>query len=300
MPADAEYPEYGSNPLVQAWSSLSDEEKRRQARMMATYSAMMESQDYHIGILLNYLHETGELDDTLIVYMSDNGPEGLDTEGELSDPSFAQWIRTTFSQEFSDIGRGNAFAFIGTEWANASTGGLQWWKWFIGEGGIRVPLLVVPPKNMEFARANQMTDEFASVKDIPLTILDYAGVEHPRTQFGDRKLAPPSGVSMREFLEGQSDRPRTAEQWVAFELFGNSYVIAGDFKAIRVRTGMYGDGAWHLYNIKKDPGEMRPLETKNEEKLKELITIYEQYAEEKGIVPVAENWNPWHGSVDEQ
>ena len=109
-----------------------------------------------------------------------------------------------------------------------------------------------------------------------------------------------SGVSMREFLEGQSDRPRSAEQWVALELFGNSYVIAGDFKAIRVRTGMYGDGAWHLYNIKKDPGETPPLETNNEEKLKELITIYEQYAEEKGIVPVAENWNPWHGSVDEQ
>lgn len=295
LPADAVYPDYGNNPLVQAWSSLSVDEKQREARMMATYSAMMESQDYHIGMLLNYLRETGQLDDTLIVYMSDNGPEGQGTDGELSSPSFARWIRTTFSQDPSDIGRGNAFGFIGTNWANASTGGLQWWKWFIGEGGIRAPLLVVPPANTDFARANQVSDEFASVKDIPMTILDYAGVEHPQTQFGDRKLIPPSGVSMREFLEGRSDRPRTDEQWVAFELFGNSYVISGDYKAIRVRTGMYGDGQWHLYNIKQDPGETQPLEAQHPERLENLVAIYERYAEEKGILPVAEDWSPWHG-----
>ena len=59
---------------------------------------------------------------------------------------------------------------------------------------------------------------------------------------------------MRPFIEGRAERPRTDDQWVAFELFGNSFVVAGDYKAIRVRTGMYGDGKWHLYDIKHDPG----------------------------------------------
>ena len=299
LPQEAQYPTHESNPLVRAWAALSKEDKQREARSMATYSAMMESQDYHIGKLLNYLQETGELDNTLIIYMSDNGPEGMDIQGELSNPSFADWVRSSFSQEISHIGRGDAFAFIGTSWANASTGGLQWWKWFIGEGGIRVPMVIIPPKAKSLARAGQQSNDFASVKDVPMTILDYAGVQHPMRRFKGRKLAPPSGVSMRAFVEGRSERPRTEDQWVAFELFGNSYVIAGDYKAIRVRTGMYGDGKWHLYDIKRDPGETQTLEQAMPERLQQLVTIYEQYAEDKGIVPVANNWNPWHGFVDE-
>ena len=157
IPQDAVFPERRKNRLLRAWSSLSDEEKRRQARSMATYSAMMESQDYHIGLVLNYLRETGQLDNTLIVYLADNGPEGLDERGELSNPMSTNWIRSNFSQEFDHIGRGDAFAFIGTDWADASTGGLQWWKWFIGEGGIRVPMVVVPPKTIS-TRASRRDD----------------------------------------------------------------------------------------------------------------------------------------------
>ncbi len=295
IPKDAAFPDRSKNRLLRSWLSLSDEEQRRQARSLATYSAMMESQDYHIGMLLNYLRETGQLDSTLIVYMSDNGPEGLDQRGELSNPMATKWMRSNFSQEIEHIGRGDAFAFIGTDWADAVTGGLQWWKWFIGEGGVRVPLLVVPPQDWNGERDAVHANDFVCVKDIPMTILDYAGVTHPLTQFRDRSITTPSGVSIRPFLEGNSERPRTEDQWFAFELFGNSYVVAGDYKAIRVRTGMYGDGKWHLYDIKHDPGETTRLDADKPETLKRLIQIYTQYAHDKGIVPVAENWNPWHG-----
>jgi arylsulfatase len=293
VPQDAPYPERISNPLLRAWSELSDKEKRHEARLMAAYSAMMESQDYHIGLLLNYLKETGELNNTLIIYTTDNGPEGTGPRGELSSPAFFAWVRTAYSQEFDDIGQGNTFDFIGTDWAGAANGSLKWWKWFIGEGGIRVPLLVVPPKNQAFIRSGEMTDEYAYVKELPMTILDYAGVDHPQTEFKGRKLTPPSGVSLRPFLAGDESRPRTEDEWVVFELFGNAYVVAGDHKAIRMRTGMYGDGEWHLYDIKKDPGETRPLEAEQPERLQKMIDIYEGYAKEKGIVPVADDWSPW-------
>lgn len=111
----------------------------------------------------------------------------------------------------------------------------------------------------------------------------------------DREAVPPSGVSMRGFLEGRAPQPRTEEQWFAFELFGNSYIVAGDYKAIRVRTGMYGDGKWHLYDIKKDPGETRALDSHQRRRLKRMIRTYGKYAKDKGIVPVADAWNPWHG-----
>ncbi|MAI80240.1 MAG: arylsulfatase [Deltaproteobacteria bacterium] len=294
IPPDAAYPERASNPLLRAWSEMDDQEKRLQARTMATYSAMMESQDYHIGMLLNYLKETGQLDNTLIIYAPDNGPEGTDFRGELSNAAFTKWARATFSQKFDDIGRGNSMVFLGTDWAGAANGSLQWWKWFIGEGGIRVPLIVVPPKNTEFHRSGEGTDAYAYVKELPMTILDYAGVDHPQTEFKGRTITPPSGVSLRPFLAGEEPSPRTEEEWVAFELFGNAYVVAGDYKAMRVRPGMYGDGKWHLYDIKKDPGETRPLEADQPERLKKMIATYERYAKEKGIVPVADDWNPWH------
>ena len=106
---DAVFPERSSNRLLRAWLSLSDDNKRRQARCLATYSAMMESQDYHIGQMLNYLRETGQLDNTLIVYMSDNGPEGLDDRGELSDPMATEWIRSNFSQDIRPYWKGRRF-----------------------------------------------------------------------------------------------------------------------------------------------------------------------------------------------
>jgi arylsulfatase len=182
---------------------------------------------------------------------------------------------------------------LGTNWAGAANGSLQWWKWFIGEGGIRVPLIVVPPKNQAFTRSGEMTNEYAYAKELPMTMLDYAGVDHKLTEFKGRKLTPPSGVSLRPFLAGKESRPRTEDEWVVFELFGNVYVVAGDYKAIRVRPGMYGDGKWHLYDIKKDPGETRPLEADQPQRLQKMIDIYEGYAKEKGIVPVADDWNPW-------
>ena len=300
IPKDARFPEKTKNHLLRTWSQLSDSEKRKQARMMAAYSAMMESQDTQIGLLLNYLEETGRRQNTLIIYLSDNGPEGLDDQGELSNPMMTDWIRTNFSQKFDDIGRGNSYGFIGTDFAYAATGGLQWWKWFIGEGGVRVPLIIVPPTESTFAHAGQKTSEFASVKDIPMTILDYAGVKHPQSEYKDRKIVAPSGVSMRGFLKGSVPRPRTEEQPLVFELFGNSYVVAGDFKAIRVRPGMYGDGKWHLYDIRRDPGETQPLEEAQPQRLKALVAIYEKFAKDKGLVPVADNWSPWHGFVEKK
>jgi arylsulfatase A-like enzyme len=300
IPEDAIYPSWDDNPLVRSWSKLGDEERRRAARMMATYSAMMESQDYHIGALLNYLRETGQLDNTLIVYLSDNGPEGMDVQGQLSNPAATRWVEQNFSHRLEDIGNGNAFGFIGTDWANAVNGSLSWWKWFIAEGGVRVPLIVVPPRTGGFARAGQKTNDFANVKDLPMTILDYAGVEPPVSEYEGRPYARRSGVSMRAYLEGEADRPRTDEEWVVFELFGNSYVVAGDYKAMRVRPAMWGDGRWHLYDIRRDPGETTPLEDQQPERLQDMIAIYERFAEEKGLVPVAENWSPWHGFLEDQ
>ena len=161
--------------------------------------------------------------------------------------------------------------------------------------------VLVPPEDSTLTKRGGISNEFISVMDLPMTILEYAGVEYPAKTYKDRTLTAPAGISVKPYLEGKRKVTRSEEEWVAFELFGNVYVIAGDYKAIKVRTGMYGDGKWHLYNIKNDPAESTPLESEMPKRLENMIAIYDSYAKEKGVIEVEESWNPWYGSyVPEQ
>jgi arylsulfatase len=287
------------NNLTVKWESLSQENKEKQAKIMATYAAMIEDQDNRIGQILAYLKESGQLDNTLVVYMTDNGPEGFEpTNPKTGNPEMAKWVETQFDSSFEAIGTANSENVIGTSWANAATGGLQWWKWFIGEGGTRVPLMIVPPGGFssDYARAGQKSNAVVYVKDVPMTILEYANVKHPKTQYKNKKVIPPSGISIKPFLDGQSDVVRTEKDWWAFELFGNGYVMQGEFKAMKVRTGMFGDGQWHLYNVVSDPSESKPLDFKHPEKLAAMITLYEGYTAKNNIIAVDANWSPFQGA----
>jgi arylsulfatase A-like enzyme len=289
------------NSLTRKWEDLPQKEKEKQAKIMATYAAMIEDQDNRIGQILDYLKESGQLDNTLIVYVTDNGPEGFEpTNPKTGNPAMAQWVEKNFDSSFEAIGTANSENVIGTSWANAATGGLQWWKWFIGEGGIRVPMMVVPAGafSEKYARAGEKSNAVASVKDIPMTILDYANIKHPMTKYKGRTIVPPSGVSMKPFLDGKSDVVRTEKDWWAFELFGNGYVMQGDLKAMKVRTGMFGDGKWHLYNVVSDPSETHPLEAKNPEKLKEMIALYDSYTAKNNIIAVDSAWSPFAGASE--
>lgn len=298
IPNDAPLSPWENNPLSSSWDDLDEDAKQRKAREMATYAAMMESQDTNIGRILDYLREIGELDNTLIIYMSDNGPEGQGKVGPLSRDVVTDWVNSVSDPALEAIGRGDVWAFTGTDWTIAQLGVMNWFKWFIGEGGVRVPAIVVPPNGTEFARAGERTATFATVKDLPATILDYAGVDYPGESYKGRDITPASGSTLRSFLKGEADQPHDDTYRHVFELFGNGYVVQGNYKAMMIREGMWGDGEWHLYDIRNDPGETIPLDDEMPELLAELKAHFESYRDEKGLVPVAANWSPWFGFVD--
>ena len=129
-----------------------------------------------------------------------------------------QWVEENYNDSFEAIGQGDSNWQLGTSWANTATGALRWFKWFVNDGGIRVPMIMVTPKNMPLANQGDMTNELASVKDVLMTILDYAGVKHSINTYKGRKIVPPSGVTMKPFLEGQTTQVRNEDQYVAFEL----------------------------------------------------------------------------------
>lgn len=290
-----------TNDLVKEWAELSEEEKKYQAKVFATYAAEIEDQDIRIGQILDYLKESGQLDNTMIVYLSDNGPEGMESENpKTGNKVFGEWIEKNYDTSFEGIGTANSSNYIGTSWANAATGGLSWWKWFIGEGGIRVPMIILPPGAMtqNYSRAGEMSNVVMSVKDIPMTILDYAGLEHPGNQYKGKTVAKPSGVSARAFLDGISNEVRSDEDWYAFELFGNGYLMKGNYKLMKVRKGMFGDGEWHLFNVVNDPSESDTLEDEMPERFEEMLTLYKQYEKDHNLVQVDEAWNAFEAASE--
>lgn len=299
IPADAPFPDQSANWLLQRWASLSEAQKQSEARAMATYTAMLEQQDHTIGRVLSYLRETSQLDNTLVIYLSDNGPEGMDDEGPAVNPALVQWVKANFSQNPADLGKGNTFIEMGVNWANASNGVLQWWKWYLAEGGVRTPLVIRPPLRATLAGRGGIRQAYANAKDVPLTILDYAGVLAPTNRYRDRPIVEPTGLSMRPYLEGRAQEVRSEQQWVVSDIFGNSSIVAGRYKAARQSRAMFGDGQWRLFDIQADPGETRPLNAAQPERLQQLIQLYASYAKAKGIVPVSDDWSPWQGFLKE-
>jgi arylsulfatase A-like enzyme len=168
-------------PNIPAWDDLPEEQRQESARRMELYAAMVEHMDANIGDLLGYLKTTGLHDDTLIFFMSDNGPEG----------NLMQMGPPWDNSRIEDWGKQGTFIQYGPAWAQVSAGPLRFFKGFVTEGGIRVPLIVAG-KGVEGSA--RVEDGFAHVMDIPATILDVAGVAHPGAE-GTEDRAPAGQVA---------------------------------------------------------------------------------------------------------
>ena len=166
-------------PTVPAWNDLPAEEKRKSARRMELFAAMVENMDANIGKLIGYLKTEGLYDNTLIIFLSDNGPEG--NIMEMGPP----WNNSNFE----DWGKKGTFIQYGPAWAQVGAGPFRMFKGFVSEGGIRTPLII---SGRNVTGSGRISDAVVHVKDIPATILDAAGVSHPDT-FEGKKVAPLQG-----------------------------------------------------------------------------------------------------------
>lgn len=254
-------------PTVPAWEALSDEEKRQSARKMELYAAMVEHMDDNIGALLGYLKAEGLYENTLIFFMSDNGPEGNML------PIGAPWDNS----RFEDWGKAGTFIQYGPAWAQVGAGPLRMFKGFPTEGGIRVPMIVAGTGVEGSAR---ISDAVAHVTDIPATILEAAGVAYPdRTD-----IAPLQGRSLAPILTGAEAAVRGPEDAIGFELFGNRALRMGDWKAVWL-CAPFGPDAWQLFDLKADPGETMDLAASRPEVLERLTARWDDYAAANNVIP---------------
>lgn len=270
------------------WDDLTQEERAESARKMEVFAAMVDLIDSNIGRVISHLEETGELDNTFILFMSDNGAEGAMLEaipimGGAS--SVSKIIGKYYNNSMDNIGAADSYVWYGPEWASASMAPSRGFKTWITEGGIRCPCVVrYPPLAGAGGLAGgSVTNSFATVMDILPTVLDLAGVQHPGKAFRGREVVPVRGSSWVPHLTSKKAGFHDEEQEITgWELFGLRAIRKGPWKALYM-TAPRGKDAWELYNLATDPGEVHDLAEKEPAKLEELVKHWETYYAETGM-----------------
>jgi arylsulfatase len=271
-------------PMVPAWDELGPEEKKREARRMELYAAMVENVDFHVGRLVSYLKKAGRYDDTLIIFFSDNGANGA--EMHMYPETDEAWIENNSDNRFQNWGRRGSRIAQGAGWAQASSTPFRLFKAFIAEGGIRSPLIIRGPGVL---RSGQKVGAVMHVMDITPTLLEMAGASYPESYEG-REIVHMRGTSMARFLAGEQDFVRAEDESISWELFGWRAIRMGNWKATWI-AAPFGVSDWELFDLAKDPGESHDLADLHPEKLQQLVALWEAYARDVGVVlPEKADW----------
>lgn len=256
------------------WDSLSDDEKAYWAKVMQVNAGMLEAADYHFGRLLNHLEATGQLDNTIIIVTSDNGPE-YNTIGITSDPALLAvekaWMAVEgWDVDYDNLGQQGSLAAIGHEWASVSAAPFHLFKFNASEGGTRVPLVISGPG----VKKRGFIDSLSQVADITPTLLELAGATYQPDEFYGRSLVPILNSEAQE-VYGENDA-------FVIEVSGSAALYRANWKLTKTPEP-FGDGKWHLYDLSNDPGETRDLAEQHSELFNEMLAEYQAYAEQEGV-----------------
>lgn len=254
-------------------------------KKMELYAGMVENMDYHIGRLIDYLKEIGEYENTIFIVFGDNGAEGTDlfkmiagTPGTLNFLfAAANWSETD-PNAWGDPG---TYVAYGPMWAQVSMTPFSQYKGWLGEGGVRNALIVSGP--IVKRPAGSINHGQMHVADIMPTLLEVANTQYPKTLENGSELPPLIGKSWMPMLSGKSESPRTDQDYMAWEIFGNRALVQGGWK-IRWQYKSLGTEDWELFNLAEDPGERKDLAKEQPEKLNALLKLWDKYVKENNVI----------------
>lgn len=262
-------------PGHRPWATLSEKEQSAAARKMEVYAAMVDSIDQNVQRLVAYLKESGELDNTVILFLSDNGAEGTPLENS---PMLDGWIER-FDNSVENMGRHDSYIFYGPSWAHAATAPGKHYKSHVSEGGIHAPAFIWR-KGM--AHGGSIARAPVTVMDVAPTLLEMAQVPYPKTYRG-KPLSELRGLSLQRLIEEPSARIHDKDAVFGMELFGRKALRQGNWKLYQTPPP-FGTGEWELYNLENDPGEARDVATDHPDVVARLAEAWRQYAQEVGVV----------------
>ena len=286
-------PENVANPLdaVRPWNTLNDDEKKLFARMAEVYAGMSEYADAQVGRVVEFLEQTGQLDNTLIFYCSDNGTSGEGSPNRsVNENKYFNGYPDSLEENLKyleTLGGPDTYNHFPTGWATAFSTPFQMFKRYSEyAGGTCCPLVIHWPKGIK--AKGEVRHQYHHSTDIVATILDCAGLEMPKVYQGVEQY-PLNGVSMRYTFHDANAKTRKQVQYYA--MLGTRGIWKDGWKASALHAPLSGLGRfdvdeWQPYHVDADRSESRDLSKEQPEKLKELIAAWFEEAEKNFVLPL--------------
>ncbi|MGD9885792.1 MAG: arylsulfatase [Reyranella sp.] len=281
------------NDMVRAWSEIPDGEKRLFTRLQAAYAAMLDHADQHIARLLGFLESAGQLDDTLVIIMSDNGASQEGGPFGFINAMGPYNLRREPMEEkiarIDDIGGPDTHSNFPLGWAMAANTPLRRYKQNTHGGGIRDPLVMAWSKGI--TARGELRGQFCHACDLVPTLLDVVGVKPPRTISGVRQM-PIEGTSFAGTLANPRARAKSKPQY--FEMFGHRGLVQGGWKAVSFHPpgAPFDSDKWELYRLDRDFNEVEDLAEREPERLKAMIDEWWRQAERCQVLPLDDRFAP--------
>ncbi len=255
------------------WADRTDEERQDTIRRMEIYAAMVELLDQQIGRVISHLDATNQLENTYVLFFSDNG-------ASVGTPfvyrgSTREWVHEQFDFSFAKMGKKGSYTTMGREWAHVSNTPFRLFKGTVGDGGVRSPLIIA---GGDLARGSLITTP-AHVMDIAPTLFDLAGVETQTSPLYEGKLQPVGDSLVPLWQGGDFDR----ERMLITTQFGQRMVRWGQWKATFIHPPL-GNATWELFDIVRDPGATQDLADDHPDVIAEIKDAYDAFAESNGVI----------------
>ena len=270
IPKDAVLPP--NHKRVKPWNSLSIDEKKKESRKMELYAGMVDNLDYNIGRIIQHLKDIGQYENTLIVFMSDNGAAAEDF---YYDPNLGPFIRENFNDDYENMGQTNSFISYGPQWAEAGSSPFQYFKELTTEGGVMAAMIIAGP-NIE--RKNEIHDGFVTLMDIAPTFYEVAQTKYP-AKFKDNDIYPLRGNSLIPFTSGKENQIHSSDYVFGLEHNELAMIRKGDWKITNIMRPFLEEN-FKLYNLSQDLAELHDLKESEPEKYKEMIEEWRKFSNE--------------------
>ena len=273
------------HPSARPWPDLTPDERAIEARRMAAYAAMTESMDHETGRVIDFLRSQGRLGDTLVIFVSDNGPDPSEPDHM---PGARAWYAKRYpNQSLEGIGAPGSFPTYGPAWAQTGAAHLLHFKGSASEGGLRVPLIVAWPGSVAGGRRS---DAFGFVTDIVPTILEAAGAQHPGAGTRGRGLHPLDGRSLLPVARAEAMRIHPVDEAVGYQLMKNAALFLGEYKLVR-NGPPTGDGSWRLIHLAEDVSEAVDLSQREPARFTRMRALYDDYVRDYGVIPMPDDYD---------
>lgn len=258
------------SPDLPAWETIPDDQRATWDTRMALYAGVIDRMDQGIGRIIQKLEEKGELDNTLIVFLSDNGgsPERM--------------LNTSYPTD-GDPGSDRSFPTYWAHWANVSNTPFRFYKGWVQEGGIATPFIAHWPEVIPKGSIN--THTLGHIMDLLPTALDAAGATYP-DRIGERNIYPTTGQSILPALRGEQQSGHESLFW---EHEGARAMRAGDWKLVANNYDILSDSwqknnQWRLFNLKDDPNELYDVFDQHTARAQTMIEAYENWSAQTGVL----------------